>query len=74
MIGFAVAIRRDDGSLFLATPKEGFSTPVWFRHAQALAHAKGCRKHGGDALVVKVDYQEPVIIGPKRFAEQGGKK
>lgn len=67
MIGYAVAIRRDDGSLFFAAPKEGFATPVWFEHRQALAHARGCREHRLDAIVVKVEYQDPGIIGPQRY-------
>ncbi|CAA2107740.1 hypothetical protein [Variovorax paradoxus] len=66
MIGFAVAIRRDDGSLFFASAIEGFATPVWFLHSQALKHARDCRVHGLDAVVVKVKYHEPDIIGPQR--------
>jgi hypothetical protein len=66
MIGFSVAIRRKDGSMFFASPIEGFATPVWFMHGQALKHAKECRGHGSDAIVVKVKYQDPIVIGPKR--------
>jgi hypothetical protein len=29
MKGFAVAIKRKDGSLFLAAPSQGFATPVF---------------------------------------------
>jgi hypothetical protein len=67
MIGFSVAIRRKDGSMFFATPKEGFATPVWFMHGQALKHAKECREHGSDAIVVRVEYQDPSVVGPKRY-------
>jgi hypothetical protein len=68
MIGYAVAIRRADGSLFLATPAHGFATPVWFQYSSALDHARAAREEHLDAVVVKVDYTEPIIIGPKRFA------
>lgn len=74
MIGFAVAIRRADGSLFLATPTEGFATPVWFMHSQALKHARACREHKMDAIVVKVKYAEPEIIGPARILAEQGKE
>jgi hypothetical protein len=66
MIGFAVAIRRKDGSIFFASPREGFATPVWFMHRDAMKHAKECRVHGSDAIVVKVEYQDPEIVGPLR--------
>lgn len=66
LIGYAVAIRREDGSVFLARPAEGFATPVWFRHADALAVARNYRDTF-DAHVVKVEYHEPTIIGPKRL-------
>jgi hypothetical protein len=67
VIGFAVAIRRKDGSMFFASPIEGFATPVWFMHAQALKHARECREHGSDAIVVRVEYQDPAVVGPKRY-------
>lgn len=66
MIGFAVAIRRKDGSIFFAAPREGFATPVWFTHRDAMKHAKACREHKSDAIVVKVEYEDPVIVGPAR--------
>lgn len=66
MKGYAVAIRRKDGSLFLANPVRGFATPVWFRHYEAMEHAKECRKHKLDAIVVNVEYSEPIITGPAR--------
>lgn len=66
MIGFAVAIRREDGSLFFASPPRGFATPVWFNHRDALEHARAVRRHRMDAIVVKVDYEEPAIVGPAR--------
>ena len=68
MIGYAVAIRRKDGSLYLAMPNQGFATWVWFSHVDALRNARLRRDIGFDAVVVKVDYTEPTIVGPKRFA------
>ena len=70
MIGFAVAIRRDDGSFFFASPIQGFSTPVWFSHRNALEHARAVRQHGLEAVVVKVEYSDPTIIGPARYMPQ----
>jgi hypothetical protein len=64
--GYAVAIRRTNGTIFFAAPKEGFATTVWPNHADAVAHAKECRKHKLDAIAVVVEYTEPVIIGPAR--------
>lgn len=66
MKGYAVAIRRDDGSVFLASPASGFATPVWFRYAEAMEHAKACREHQLDAIVVNVEYTDPIITGPAR--------
>lgn len=66
MKGYAVAIRRTDGSLFLACPSIGFATPVWFWHRDAMEHAKECRKHKLDAIVVNVEYSDPIITGPAR--------
>ncbi len=67
MIGFAVAIRRDDGSFFFASPRHGFATPVWFSHRSALEHARELRQHRLDAIVVRVEYSDPTIIGPARY-------
>jgi len=68
MIGFAVAIRRKDGTLFFSLPAHGFATPVFFTHREAADVAKDCREHAIDAVVVKVDYRDPVVLGPQRYA------
>lgn len=67
MKGFAVACRRADGSLFFVSSANGFATPVWFTHREAMKHAKACREHKLDAIVVNVEYTEPVITGPARI-------
>lgn len=67
MTGYAVAIRRDNGSMFFATPPQGFATTVWPGFADAMEHAKECRKHKLDAIVVNVEYTDPVITGPARI-------
>ena len=69
MKGFAVIIRRDDGSHYF-TSGVGLSTSVWFEHESALEFAKELRRHGASARVVKVEYTDPAIIGPKRFLEK----
>lgn len=69
MKGYAVIIRRDDGSHFFSI-SAGFATHVWFSHAEALEHARDCRANTLDAQVVKVEYSDPVILGPKRFLSQ----
>lgn len=70
MKGFAVAIRREDGSLFFASPASGFATPVWFRHAEAMGHAHECHRHKLDAIVVNVEYTDPIITGPARVLRE----
>lgn len=67
MIGYAIAMRRKDGSLYFSLPAHGFATPVFFTHSSALEVAKDCREHALDAVVVKVEYQDPEIIGPQRY-------
>jgi hypothetical protein len=70
MKGFAVVIRREDGSHFFSIGSPGFACRVWFQHSQALEYARELREHRMDAQVVKVEYTDPVIVGPKRFLEQ----
>ena len=72
MKGYAVIICRDDGSHFFSIGPAGFATLIWFQHSAALGHARGLRDHGFDAQVVKVEYSDPVILGPKRFTNTGG--
>lgn len=66
MIGYSIAMRRKDGSMFFSVPAHGFATPVFFSHREALDIAKDCREHALDAVVVKVEYSDPVVLGPKR--------
>lgn len=66
MNGWAVVIYRRDGSHFFASPNDGFATPVWFTHAQALEHARACRLHKMDAVVVNVEYRDPIITKTPR--------
>lgn len=67
MTGWSVAIRRKDGSIYLSLPGEGIATKVWLHRHSAVQYANNLREHKLDAIVVKVDYQEPTIIGPARY-------
>ena len=67
MKGYAVVIRRDDGSFFFSMLRDGVGTPFYLTHRQAKARAIDLRGHRFDAQVVKVEYTDPVIIGPKRW-------
>lgn len=67
MRGFAVIVVRDDGSHFFSIGDPGFACTVWFHHSQALEYARELREHRMNAQVVKVEYSDPVIVGPKRF-------
>jgi hypothetical protein len=71
MIGWSVAIRRKDGSLLMSIHGDGFATKVWFTRGLAVKHANELRSHKLDAVVVKVDYQDPTIIGPARYVSAG---
>lgn len=63
LAGWSVAIRRNDGSRFLASSGAGVLPPVWPRNQRPYAArwARDLRKHGFKARVVKVRYQQPDI-------------
>jgi hypothetical protein len=67
VIGYAVAMRRKDGTLYFSLPAHGFATPVFFTHREAQEVAKDCQAHALDAVVVKVEYRDPFVLGPKRY-------
>jgi len=66
--GWAVAIRRKDGSKFLALTGIGIARAVWPLSARknAVHHKKTLRAHGMNARVVRVAYSDPEIIPAKR--------
>lgn len=68
MKGYSVVNLRKDGSHYFSLPAKGFAAPVFFTHADALEQALALREHGIKARVVKVEYTDPVIISPARYA------
>lgn len=61
--GWAVEIRRKDGSTFFAVGR-GVSTPVWNRgnRSYALAFVRELKEQNFDAKLVRVAYAEPKVI------------
>lgn len=65
--GWAVAIRRKDGTEFLASCGLGIGRAVWpLRYRKnAVAHKRELAGHGFKVRVVKVAYSDPEIIADK---------
>lgn len=61
--GWAVQIRRDDGSTFLACSTPGNLPAVWCNSNRkwAVAHKRELREQGFACKVVRVTYTDPVV-------------
>jgi len=62
--GWGVAIRRDDGSEFLAYSGLGILPAVWTRAQRrfAVAHRRDLRSQGFNAHVIEVKFCGPAMI------------
>lgn len=61
--GYAVQIRREDGSTFLSSAGVGDVSPVWCKRNRryAVDHKRDLRKQGFNAKVVEVLYMIPEV-------------
>lgn len=62
--GWSVAIRREDGTEFLASTGLGIGRAIWplsFR-ANAVKHKRDLKEHGFKARVVRVTFTDPEIL------------
>jgi hypothetical protein len=64
--GYAVAIRRKDGSEFLALTDKGISPAVWTlsQRTFAVEFKRHLMRHGFKCRVVRVLFADPMIVGP----------
>lgn len=60
--GWAVVIKREDGSYFFNIPARGIATPVWLTYSSAVKSRNDLIAHGFKARVVKVEYSDPRIL------------
>lgn len=76
-IGWAVEIRRKDGSTFFAASGRGVSTPVWNHgnRSYACAFVRELKEQDLDAKVVRVAYAEPKVLNdPSSATADAGRK
>jgi hypothetical protein len=64
---YSIAIRRKDGTEFLAATGHGLSHPIYERYKQARAFRDRLRGHRLNARIVRVWYAPPeIVIFPRK--------
>jgi len=67
IVGWAVQIKRKDGTTFLASSGTGDTPAIWCKQNRkwAVKHKKELRKHNLKCRVVQVQYFEPWVVEDK---------